>query len=570
MMRMHLPIFALQPCALAAGLAISLMNGVVCAAPNDPPPLQMQAQVAPAKLPVARPVQAAAAQGPATRDPVSGALEMLLSSGSASGDRKTIAAFYAKRTFGPLWVADGRLNAPARAVIHRLERADAYGLDPARYATPLLDIGLGTPAGPEDLAAAELAMTAAALKFAVDAQVGTFDPETLGKLMTARPVRPDSRAVLDGLAAAADPVAYLVSFNPPQPAFSALVDLLAKVRARDPAEAPPEIGEGPSIKPGMSDERMPVLRERLGVPAIDGETAVIYDPATIALVEEFQKRAGLEVDGVVGPQTRAALNGGAEVSVADLLVNMERWRWVPRTMGALNVWVNIPEYRLHVMGDGQPIFETRVIVGTAENQTPIFSDEIEYVDVNPYWNVPRSIAAKEMMPEIRSDPSFFYRRGLEVIYTGGGQEVLIDPYSVDWALWDGETMPFRFRQPPGGENALGRVKFMFPNQHAVYLHDTPTRGLFAKSVRAFSHGCVRVDQPVAFADALLSREDQLNGERIKQLIGGGANGTLPLKRHVPVHLTYFTVWVDSGGEVQKRPDIYGYDARMKAGMGLGT
>ena len=515
---------------------------------------------------------AVAETAPPGPEPVSVALETVLSDKDAAGKThgKVVADFYAGREFAPLWIDDGKLAGPARAVIHRLDKADVYGLDPARYDTPPLDIGLNGEATPADLAVAEIALTLAAIRFAVDAQAGTFDTTTLGELMTARPVRPAARDVLDGLAGAHDRVAYLEGFNPPQPQFRALQKLLAELRERSDAETPPEIAEGPSLKPGMRDDRVPVLRTRLGVPAVEGEDALLYDDAAVAAVKTFQENASLEVDGVIGPQTRAALNGGAEITIADVLVNMERWRWVPRDMGSLHVWVNIPEYWLRVVGNGEPFFETRVIVGTKKNQTPVFSDEIEYVDVNPYWNVPRSIAVEEMMPEIRQDPSFFARRGLEVIYTGGGRDMVIDPRSVDWSLWDPETMPFRFRQPPGGGNALGRVKFMFPNKHAVYLHDTPTRNLFGRSVRAFSHGCVRVDKPVDFADALLSREEQLNGQRIKNLIGGGENGSLPMKRHVPVHLTYFTVWVDEAGETQKRADIYEYDARMKSAMGLGS
>lgn len=514
-------------------------------------------------------------------DDVAAALEAAIS--ADNGLDAAVATFYASRDFRPLWLGKGKLNASARRIIERLGRADLDGLDPTRYATPRLDVGeagidvaalgrldaAGSDPRSAALAKAELDLTAAALRFAHDAQFGTFEPESLGKFTTPKRVRPKTAAVLAGLADADDRAAYLDGFNPPHPQFKALQALLEDLRGRDPADVPPPVPAGPSMKPGKTDERLPALRARLGLPAVEGDAALIYDAATVEAVEAFQTRASLDVDGVVGPQTLAALNGGTEVTVEDVLVNMERWRWVPRDMGDLNVWVNIPEFRLRVVADGEPFFETRVIVGTKKNQTPIFSDKIEYVDVNPYWNVPRSIAAKEMMPEIRQDPSFFARRGLEVIYTGGGREVVIDPRSVDWTLWNPETMPFRFRQPPGGANALGRVKFMFPNKHAVYLHDTPTRNLFARSVRSFSHGCVRVDKPVEFADALLAREEQLNGQRIKNLIGGGDNGAHNLKRHVPVHLTYFTVWVDEAGETQKRADLYDYDSRMKAAMELG-
>ncbi|MEJ8573815.1 L,D-transpeptidase family protein [Microbaculum marinum] len=508
---------------------------------------------------------------PADED-IAAALEEAISDGAAIGKSNSAALtkFYAGRQFSPLWVSGGRLDGQARAVVHRLRSAEAYGLDPARYPTPELDIGLDGQSTAVDLAAAEIGLTVAAVRFAQDAQTGTFDPAALGDLMTARPVRPETADVLKGLAGASDRVAYLEGFNPPQPQFKALQDLLARLRERTPEDVPPQIGDGPSLKPGMTDERIPLLRARLELPPVEGIDAHLYDDATVEAVEAFQEKASLEVDGVIGPQTRAALNGGAEITIADVLVNMERWRWVPREMGDLHVWVNIPEYWLRVMSGGAPMFETRVIVGKPENQTPVFSDEIEYVDVNPFWNVPRSIAVKEMLPHIRQDPGFLERQGLQVLYTTGGQEYLVNPYSVDWSRFNEDNLPFRFRQPPGNANALGRVKFMFPNKHAVYLHDTPSRNLFAKSVRAFSHGCVRVDNPVGFADALLSREDHLNGQRIKNLIGGGANGELPMKRHVPVHLTYFTVWVDSAGQTQKRPDIYDYDTRMKSAMGLGS
>lgn len=253
-----------------------------------------------------------------------------------------------------------------------------------------------------------------------------------------------------------------------------------------------------------------------------------------------------------------------------LRLNMERWRWLPRDLGRHHVFVNIPEFKLRVMSGGAPRFETRVIVGSEANRTPVFSDEIEYVDVNPYWNVPSSIATKEMLPEIRRDPGFFHRRGIQVLYTGNGGAQLIDPYSVDWSRVTPGNMPFRFRQPPGPENALGRVKFMFPNKHAVYLHDTPTRHLFSRSQRALSHGCVRVDDPVGFADAMLAEEDGLNGAKIKTLISGGANGAHPMHRHVPVHLAYFTIWLDGNGELRRWYDVYGYDTDMKRLLGYSS
>jgi|GEM_PF-156904 len=561
-----------------------------------------ETNTAPAETNAAETTQAEASE-PAVAEPAHdpAALALAIEAGLGKTDNKALVAFYTERDFAPLWLDGGRLGEEARAVIDRLDNAHTDGLDPARYIVPAILGGVSDAAGPDDLAAADLALTAAALRFATDAQAGTMDPASLGELMTAKPVRPKPAAVLDGLASADDKVAYLEGFNPPHPQFRALKTLLAELRDRDDADAPPEVPAGKTLKPGMSDSRVPLLRTRLGLTEpqdgpdaaaepgqvsdtdsadiVTGSTpdaspasnaSLVYDDALVDAVKAFQEAASLDVDGVIGPQTLAALNGGTAVTVGDVLVNMERWRWMPREMGYHNVWVNIPEFRLRVVTGGRTAFTTRVIVGKPQNQTPVFSDEIEYVDVNPFWNVPRSIAAKEMMPVIRRDPDYFVRHGYEVIYTGGGQDIVIDPRTVDWNLWNPENMPFRFRQPPGEANALGRVKFMFPNKHHVYLHDTPSRNLFSRSVRSFSHGCVRVDKPVEFADALLSQEEQINGNRIKHLIGGGENGSLPVKRHIPVHLSYFTVWVDEAGETQKRPDIYHYDERMKAAMGLGS
>ena len=313
---------------------------------------------------------------------------------------------------------------------------------------------------------------------------------------------------------------------------------------------------------------MPALRARLKVEARAETDARVFDPELAAAVRAFQEAQGMTVDGVVGPRTREMLNAPVSVTAADIVVNMERWRWLPRDLGAHHVFVNIPEFKLRVMEKDKVTFETRVIVGQPKNRTPIFSDEIQYVDVNPYWNVPYSIATKEMLPHIQRNPGYIYDQGLQVLYTGGGKDQLIDPMSVDWTRVNPRNMPFRFRQPPGGTNALGRVKFMFPNKHAVYLHDTSSRSLFSRSQRALSHGCVRVDDPVAFADALLTQEPGLDGERIKKLIAGGANGAQVMKTRVPVHLTYFTVWAGADGTLKRWNDLYGYDEDMKRLLGL--
>lgn len=233
-------------------------------------------------------------------------------------------------------------------------------------------------------------------------------------------------------------------------------------------------------------------------------------------VVAFQSENGLQADGVVGSRTLLALNAASEdgMTVSDILANMERWRWMPRDMGAFHIFVNIPEFSARLFRDGTKVYETRVVVGKPSNQTPVFSDVMDHVIVNPYWNVPYSIASEELLPSILSDASYLPRRNYEVL--AGGR--VVDPASVDWSGVNLNQV--RIRQRPGSGNALGQIKFMFPNRHAVYLHDTPSKSLFARSARAFSHGCVRVQDPFDFADALLQLDTQWTAARLKSMIGG--------------------------------------------------
>ena len=276
--------------------------------------------------------------------------------------------------------------------------------------------------------------------------------------------------------------------------------------------------------------------------------------------------SNLHADGIVGPRTRAILNGASQQSeVVALITNMERWRWMPRDLGAFNVIVNVPEFRLRVMSDGQSVHETRVVVGKPKNPTPLFSDEIEHIVVNPYWNVPASILRKEMLPSARSNPSFFSQNGYQVLASSGGRTRIVDPWSVNWNYVNPATI--RIRQPPGPRNALGRIKFLFPNRHAVYLHDTPSKNLFERITRAFSHGCVRVQNPMEFADALLVHEPKWNADRLRALFGGKQQW-VNLKTHVPIHLAYFTARIDDDGTLARITDIYGYDTKLRRIMGI--
>ena len=290
----------------------------------------------------------------------------------------------------------------------------------------------------------------------------------------------------------------------------------------------------------------------------------VFDDSVDAAVKAFQESAGLKPDGIIGPATLGRLNAAADDHVDTILVNMERWRWMPEDLGNFYVRVNIPNFNLDIYKNGKVFYTTRIVVGQPTKQTPIFSDEIEHVIVNPVWNVPASIAVKEMLPQIQADPGKALS-GYQVFANIGGRFRAVDPWTVDWRNVDMRRI--QIKQPPGERNALGSIKFMFPNPFAVYLHDTPSKSLFQKDYRAFSHGCMRVMNPWDFAAALLTHDPNVSAASLKKLVGGPQT-QVNLTRHIPVHITYFTAWVDDSGKLQLRSDVYGHDAEMEKAFGL--
>ncbi|HEY8580787.1 MAG TPA: L,D-transpeptidase family protein, partial [Beijerinckiaceae bacterium] len=347
---------------------------------------------------------------------------------------------------------------------------------------------------------------------------------------------------------AEDAGAALWAFNPPHPGYAALRGKLEELRRETPAVARERIGPGPILKVGMKDPRTPLIRARFGIDASADadEGGLVYDTRVASAVADFQRAHGLPANGALTPRTIAALSGGQPARLeAEILSNMERWRWLPRDLGETRIEVNIPEFQVRLTRDGKLAHSARVIVGKPETQTPVFSDEMQYLVINPYWNVPPSIIRKEMLPAYAKDPTYFARRGYEVIQRKG--QIIV-------------------RQPPGERNALGHIKFMFPNDHAVYLHDTPNRSLFRNDRRAYSHGCVRVDQPFQLAEAILPPD--WSEQRLRRMIGRGGERSVQLPTRIPIHLQYFTAFVDQGGKMQLREDIYGHSRRVQAALGL--
>jgi murein L,D-transpeptidase YcbB/YkuD len=511
---------------------------------------------------------------------------------AAAKEHADLRAFYSVRKNAPIWITDNALNAKALATIEHIKRAEDDGLDPTAFVLPDPE---ATDSSPEQLAAAEIALSRAVAAYARQAQGGRLEPTSLGPLVTPEPERPRRGDVLKLMAEREDAADWLDTYNPPHAGFRALKTKLAELRkaaSEPPPPPPPEIPAAKkSLKPGAADGRVPLLRARLGLPKVmteiataDGETmeveSRIYDEPLVEAVKAFQKRQGLNADGVVGNQTVALLNetGTVEDPTALVLMNMERWRWLPRHLGRTHILVNVPEFMARIVRNGEIIHETRVITGSKQNPSPIFSDEMDHIIVNPAWNVPESIAAKEMLPQLQKDPSYLERQGFEVSYIGPKKKVVVNSWfgtrtyttaGINWATMSPEDMKWiRIRQPPGERNALGHIKFMFPNKHAVYLHDTPTRNLFAKDMRALSHGCIRVQDPFRLADVLLEGTG-LDGTQLKGMVGGGAEKRIDLAHKIPIHIAYFTAEVLPDGSLLTRPDVYGTDRKIQAALGLG-
>lgn len=478
-------------------------------------------------------------------------------------DRAAIVAFYAARAHAPLLMAGDDLSPKGRAVVEQLRTAALDGLEPRDYALPQR-----AATTPEARAEIEYALAMTALRYARHIASGRFEPSRLSDLVTPKPPKPDSARVLAEIAEAGDVAGALAAWAPPHPGYKRLKAELARLRGE--VEVPVvRLPPGPVLKPGARDARVAMLRERLGasagpVPAgaTANDAADVYDAPLADMVKAFQRERGLSANGSLNRETVAALNDesrGNGDKIADVIANMERWRWLPRELGDLHVFVNIPDFHLDVMKAGVSIHHARVVTGRPENQTPIFSETMKYVVVNPYWHVPQSIIQKEMLGKLQAGHGLSRSFEVEV----GNRTV--DPSTVDWTQVSARQVSIR--QRPGDGNALGNIKFMFPNQHSVYIHDTSSRSLFANSYRALSHGCVRVHEPFSFADAVLSQEKNLGGAQLKKQIGG-AEKEIQLERQVPVHINYFTVWVDDAGQVQTRRDVYGHDAKVKKILGL--
>ncbi len=471
-----------------------------------------------------------------------------------------------------IWVDGTALNANARAAMAVMEQADTVGLSSKDYVLELPSDGFDMTRMADrqrDLMLLEMRMSARVLSYVLDATRGRIDPNRLSGYHDFERKKVDLVSALGNLEATADAGAYLRGSSPSNPQFKALAAELVKLRAADEEEAI-VIAPGTFLRPGASSPELTNvvagIRKRGSDKLLADHGITLYEYGVsggeqysddlVALVRDFQRENGLMVDGIVGKQTIGRLNDETnDDKIEKVQLAMERLRWLPRNLGSRHVFINQPAYRATYVANGKDTLSMRAIVGKRSNQTSFFHDEIETVEYNPYWGVPRSIIVNEMLPKLRSNPSYLDRLGYELTDRRGRR---VASRNINWYQVGPNNIPVDVRQPPGPKNALGELKILFPNKHAIYMHDTPSRNLFERDTRAFSHGCVRLQDPWGMAAAVLGT----SRDHIDAQIAQGQNLAEPVPGKIPVYVSYFTAWPNDDGSVGYFADMYGRDARL--------
>lgn len=478
--------------------------------------------------------------------PASGAAPWLAVEGQGFRAAPDIVCFYNRRGFTPAWSEGGALRPQAGELLTALASAADDGLRPEDYRVEALKRRVeAARSHPEagELADLDLLLSDAFLSFATHLRNGKVNPEAVYRDCKVSRDAGDLAAALEEAVTTGGARITLAGLAPPQRGYELLRQALGRYRRIAGQGGSEPVPPGPSLRAGDRGERVVALRTRLAN-AADADAAGtvplaespdLFDSPLEEAVRSFQRRHGLEDDGVAGAATLTELNQRAEDHVRQIEVNLERWRWLPRDFGQRYVLVNVAGLRLEAVEDGRTAFDMRIIVGKPYTRTPMFSSAINAVVLNPSWYVPQSIAVNEIFPKARKDPSYLSRGGYEV--TGS-----------------------RIRQKPGPQNALGRIKFVFPSRFGVYLHDTPARALFGRTVRTFSHGCIRIEKPFDLAVWALREDPRWTPEAIRAVIDSGKERSVPLPRTIPVHVAYWTAWVDDHGILQLGRDVYSRDA----------
>lgn len=487
--------------------------------------------------------------------------------------------FYERRNFAPAWSITSGPVPQADSLVAALAAADRQGLRPNDYhyrqIVSLLarwrqNAAAGIPADTGLLVDLDLLMTDAFLIYAshlVSGRVNPFtiDPEWFTELREADLINMLEVGLMDNTIGAT-----LESLLPRQAGYARMVAALAQYRKVAAEGGWPGIPTGKKLEKGVDDQRVSLLRRRLilggDLTGDISEDLNLFDDSLRVALKRFQHRHGLEPDGVAGPKTLEALNVSVEQRIIQLTTNLERWRWLPQTLGERYIIVNIAGYELDVIENGTVVLPMRVIVGKAYHRTPVFTDSLRYLVLNPYWNVPTSIAIKEILPKLRKDSSYLAAEDMELLKGFGSDRETIDPTTVNWKAIKGRYFPYWIRQRPGPTNPLGKIKFMFPNRFNVYLHDTSERNLFARADRSFSLGCVRIEKPLELAYYLMQGSTAWTPAALDSALQKVTDQSVRLPRPIPIHILYWTAWVDNSGLVNFRPDIYDRDRALQQAL----
>jgi L,D-transpeptidase YcbB len=477
-----------------------------------------------------------------------------------------VARFYAQRGARLEWSDSGGVSRDAAELVDALARAGTEGLDPQDYPMDTIDSLLRSGPPPGNVWHLDSLLTQAFFAYGWDVSRGRLAPGAVDPLWTAAPQTMDLVGRLVRSVEAGHTAAVLRSLPPPQPGYVGLRAALARYRAIVARGGWPIIPGAGWLQRGVRGSRVAALRGRLtaeGYAAPADSDADLFDSGLEAAVREFQERHGLTVDGAVGPVTQRALNVSAAARVQQITLNLERWRWLPRFLGERYIEVNSAAFTLAIVDSGQPVLRMRAIVGRPDRPTPIVSSHVTELVFRPSWYVPRTIAARELLPLVQRDRGYLAREGIGVFGDSAAGGRRIDPATVDWSTVTESTFTYQLVQEPGPTNPLGGVKLVFWTPFDVFIHDTPRRPLFTERLRAFSHGCVRVEQAAELATYLLP---DWSVDSIHAAMSVGREERVRLHAVIPVYLVYFTAWIDGAGKLEFRGDPYGWDVRLAGAL----